>query len=986
MSGTDNRVREFGFRRGSTAKLNAHYGFRGEVIIDEDLKQLRYYDGETQGGFTLTGGGGDGGYEGPLQFVGRLDTHEDLPPIDNYYEGDTFVIDGHFWARVKGAWLDLGNMRGEDGLSAYEAAVRNGFRGDFDEWMVSLRGNDGNGLRVLGTRSSLGALPYSGNENGDAYIVDQKMYVWVNTDYEEVGQVGPPGRSAFQVAKDSGLIPVEMTVSQWHASLHGKNNYQLALERGIIDPEMTLDEYLDSIPGKDAYQLARAELGFDGTIDDWFETLRGPEGKEGPRGPEGPRGEPAHSIHTQGVVESPDDLPRDNMTAGFAYYVGRDLWVWNGVEYINVGEVKGERGDPGPIGPSGPTGPAGPKGDSAYEVAIKERVTTGSAREWLDSLQGKSAYQIARELDHTGSIGTEEQWIESLKGRNAYDDAVDKGLVSDYDEWLDFLRGPQGPQGNPGPMGRGLEISGRVDLVDDLPTEDVHEQDAWMVGENLYIFLDGRWQNVGAFRGPKGERGDPGPEGQRGPMGQGLKLLGFYSRPQDLPDYAQHQDAYLVGDKIYIFLNDRWEDGGTVKGPQGDRGPAGPPGPTGLIGPQGPDGRQGPRGARGLRGDRGPEGPSGPPGPQGPAGQGIVIRGRYNSPDELPSSADYGDGFLIGEDIWSMIDGVWYNLGPVRGPEGPEGPRGPQGPQGPGIVVLDELASADHLPANATRGDAYNVEGVLWNYDGTEWRNAGSFRGPEGPEGPPGPDGPEGPRGPRGSRWIDLEGIPGPVDGEVGDYAINRLDNSYYNKITDVEWVHLGYMGGGTVEEAPHVGEIHGRMDGKWVRIPTSVNEAPLDGNNYLRRNGEWRSFRPDVTEVPDDGRKYVRTHGAWARLEVDEAPDDGKRYYRKGNKWEAYDRYDLHTTFTAEKLYLDEANAFTVNADRNRTLTFEGSPPTGRVVPVVVTITGNEGIITWPANIRWHNNEAPQLGNEYTVVVLYWTGSMWIGGTGPVV
>lgn len=973
-------------RRGNTAKNDDLIGYDGEITIDSELNQLRRHDGITRGGFVVTGAGGSGGgYDSPLQFVGVLASSADLPPVESYQDGDTFVIDGHFFARINSAWEDLGDMRGPKGLSAYEIAVREGFTGNLNEWMQELRGSDGNGLVVLGSRSSKAVLPYENNTNGDAYIVASKMYVWVNTGWEEVGQEGPPGRSAFQVARDAGAVPPDMSLSDWLLSLQGRNAYQLAREQGIIDETMTLTEYLYSLKGKDAYEQALEE-GFEGTFSEWTETLRGPKGEKGDQGPQGEQGAPAHSVYTQGVVDSTDDLPTDGTQAGYAYYIGEELWIFNGVEYINVGKVVGPQGPVGPAGPAGPKGDPGPRGDSAYDVALKERVFSGTAREWLDTLQGKSAYQIAREFDASGSVGTEEDWLASLKGKDAFEDALDRGLVIDYDEWLDTMRGPQGEQGVEGPMGRGLELTGTVATIDDLPTTDVHQQDAYIVGDSLYLYFNGIWNKLGTFKGPKGDKGDQGIQGPEGKMGTGLKLLGAVGRTIDLPELAEHQDAYLVGDRVYIYLNGIWEDGGTVKGPKGDRGEAGLPGPTGLIGPQGRDGPTGPRGPRGLRGDRGPDGPKGDPGPEGPAGQGIVILGRYDSSDQLPDASEYGDGFLIGEDIWSMVEGVWTNLGPVRGPAGPEGQRGQEGPPGPGIVVLDEFASINELPANAQRGDAYTVQGILWSYDGSGWRSAGTIRGVAGPQGPVGPAGPAGPKGDRGSRWINLSRPPEPTDGTEGDYAVNQLDNQYYIKITNLEWEALGNLGGGTVEEAPFIGEPHGRQDGKWIRLERGLTDVPDDGELYMRRHNEWTKYTAAVGDVPDDGKLYLRTHQGWSLVEVREAPDDGKRYFRQGKAWKAFDFYDLNTTFTSELLYLNEAQTFTMNADRNRIISFDGTPPQGRSMTVVVTITGNTGILTWPETIRWSYNETPKLGDEYTIVVLYWTGSMWIGSVGAVV
>lgn len=42
---------------------------------------------------------------------------------------------------------------------------------------------------------------------------------------------------------------------------------------------------------------------------------------------------------------------------GDAYMVGKDLYVWDGTKWLNVGQIKGNDGEPGPQGPNGQNGP-----------------------------------------------------------------------------------------------------------------------------------------------------------------------------------------------------------------------------------------------------------------------------------------------------------------------------------------------------------------------------------------------------------------------------------------------------------------------------------------------------------------------------------------------------------------------------------------------------------------------------------------------------
>jgi hypothetical protein len=131
---------------------------------------------------------------------------------------------------------------------------------------------------------------------------------------QRFGEEGPPGKDAYQVAVAVGF---EGTREQWLESLlgeNGKSAYELAVESGFIG---TLSEWLTSLAGPPG------PAGADSTIP-------GPEGPQGPAGPPGPAGADSTVPGPQGPTGP----------------TGPD----------------GPQGDPGPQGPIGPTGPIGPEG------------------------------------------------------------------------------------------------------------------------------------------------------------------------------------------------------------------------------------------------------------------------------------------------------------------------------------------------------------------------------------------------------------------------------------------------------------------------------------------------------------------------------------------------------------------------------------------------------------------------------------------------
>lgn len=95
--------------------------------------------------------------------------------------------------------IATGEFKGKDGLSAYEVAVENGFDGTEEEWLISLKGQDG--------------------KNG----IDGKD--------GQNGQDGTNGKTAYEIAVTNGF---EGTEQEWLLSLKGEKGEQgIQGEKGI---------------------------------------------------------------------------------------------------------------------------------------------------------------------------------------------------------------------------------------------------------------------------------------------------------------------------------------------------------------------------------------------------------------------------------------------------------------------------------------------------------------------------------------------------------------------------------------------------------------------------------------------------------------------------------------------------------------------------------------------------------------------------------
>ena len=151
---------------------------------------------------------------------------------------------------------------------------------------------------------------------------------------------------------------------------------------------------------------------------------------------------------------------------------------------------------------------------------------------------------------------------------------------------------------------------------------------------------------------------------------------------------------------------------------------------------------------------------------------GITVVGILSSVDQLPATGDnFGDAYLIGTEtpydmrVWTRNipeqRAEWVDLGsfPLQGPKGDKGDKGSQIYSGNGLPTI-----------MGQEGDVYinTATGMLYQFEGTEWKEKFSIKGPMGPRGLQGKQGIQGERGATG-----LIGPIGPqgVKGDKGDYG-----------------------------------------------------------------------------------------------------------------------------------------------------------------------------------------------------------------------
>jgi hypothetical protein len=196
-------------------------------------------------------------------------------------------------------------------------------------------------------------------------------------------------------------------------------------------------------------------------------TIHVESGSKGPTGPQGPKGDDGSSVTILGTKSSVDDLPSTGNTPGDGYLVDGDLYVWDGSQWNDVGQIRG------------------PKGKTAYVHYA-----------WADSSSPSTIYQ-----DPTGHayIGV-------------YSDHI-KADSSDPDDYIwSRYKGKKGDKGNAGP---GLTSRGSYSSKDTYYYTD-ERRDVVLYHTNTYDWwmVAGKTQGSSSLGTPSASNGNWTPMNQ----------------------------------------------------------------------------------------------------------------------------------------------------------------------------------------------------------------------------------------------------------------------------------------------------------------------------------------------------------------------------------------------------------------------------------------------------------------------------------------
>ena len=275
---------------------------------------------------------------------------------------------------------------------------------------------------------------------------------------------------------------------------------------------------------------------------------------------------------------------------------------------------------------------------------------------------------------------------------------------------------------------------------------------------------------------------------------------------------------------------------------------------------------------------------------------GITVVGILSSADQLPASGDnFGDAYLIGTEtpydmrVWTRNipeqRAMWVDLGafPLQGPQGPKGNKGSQIYSGNGLPTI-----------TGQEGDIYinTATGILYQYEGTEWKEKFSIKGPMGPRGLQGLQGIQGPKGETGHMGpIGPQGIQGPKGDYGPSFNIQGTLSSTANLPTPTEDMKSkGYCY--IIPDAQgikHVWVIQGTDTLQWTDLGPSGVQGPkgdtgtgidtLTDLHLTKGNIKAKYYPQDGIDITSTGRaiyNYSENHDFDATLRLPIFGKDG--------------------------------------------------------------------------------------------------------------
>src|SRR5690554_6091498 len=396
-------------------------------------------------------------------------------------------------------------------------------------------------------------------------------------------------------------------------------------------------------------------------------------------------------VVTVDLAEGPQGPPGEDGKSAY------EIWLAagnTGTEQEFLDSLKGEQGPIGADGPQGDPGPEGPQGPQGQDGNTPEII---DGNWWIGGVD--TGVQAGGQNGATPEIGTNGNWWidgtdtgvkaegqDGNDGLSAYEIWLAAGNTGTEQEFLDSLKGEQGPIGADGPQGDPGPEGPQGPQGQDGNTPEIIDGNWWIGGVDTgvqaggqngatpEIGTNGNWWIDGTDTGVKAE----GQDGNDGLSAYEIWLAaGNTGTEQEFLDSLKGEDGQDGQDgNTPEIIDGNWWIGGVDTGVQA----GGQNGATPEIGSNGNwwiDGTDTDVKAEGQDGADGEDGDS--------AYEVWLAKGNSGSEQDFLDS-------LKGE------PGPQGEQGP-EGPAGPTGPEGPAGPQGPpgsdGVVDPKDLIAGD---------------------------------------------------------------------------------------------------------------------------------------------------------------------------------------------------------------------------------------------------------------------------------------------------
>ncbi len=384
----------------------------------------------------VQGSTGPTGATGPigqgLTLLGSYNTFAELVAAHPTGDvGDGYLVNGTLYVWTGSSWDNAGNIQGPTGPTGAVGEVGpTGATGDVgptgpqgEQGLTGLEGDQGptGPQGAIGPTGPTGPMPFNyvgAYDNGADYypgtVVSYAGTLWIRTGEPNPGY--PPG----------GIY--------WDTFLAGATGSTGATgpqgDTGPMGPTGPTGE--QGLTGLVGDQGPQGEIG-----------PTGPQGELGPTGPTGSQGPQGTSFTVKGTVSLTADLPTTGNAIGDSYVVledGGHLWVWDGTQFDDIGQV---------VGPTGPTGaastvagPTGPTGAFAYSSETPPvgaangdawfNPADGSAYIWYDNYWIEVGAAPIGPTGPTGPAGPIQDIIPVIV--STFDHANHQGLTVTFDE------------------------------------------------------------------------------------------------------------------------------------------------------------------------------------------------------------------------------------------------------------------------------------------------------------------------------------------------------------------------------------------------------------------------------------------------------------------------------------------------------------------------------------------------------------------------